>query len=204
MIEDKSLKRAITSAAKNGGVRVWIEEGAENVNFWCDEWCVVTDKINMRDHLRGSMGLIVEMLGRLPERPVNIRKGKGEWLEEPMLPEVAAAQIGFFHVAGSLEEVRRLPLTWRLNALWQGKSGQIYGSGYGAPHCGCKTVHVNQNGNIVMLDEDSRECVIAAGFTKSSRDGEDYRELAHLQLLDWDEWVARPAMDQMEMEEEDE
>ena len=189
MIEDKSLKRAITNAAKHGGVRVWIDEEAGNVNFWCDAWCVVTDRINMREHLRGSMGCIVEMLGRLPERPVNIRKGKGEWLEEPMLPEVAEAQIGFFHVAGSLEEVRRLPLTWRRNALWQGKSGQIYGSGYGDPRCACKTVRVNQNGNIVMLDEDSHEYVIAAGFTKENRDGEEYRELARLQLFNWGEWV---------------
>ena len=132
MISDKSLKRAIKTAVKHGGCNAWFDDIRGNVNFWCDDWCVVTDHVNMRDHLREVMGYIVEMLGYIPQRPVIICKANSEYIEIGMLADVAEAEVNGF-LGGGLERVARLPMSWRGHALWMSERGRIYGIDEGPP-----------------------------------------------------------------------
>ena len=56
--------------------------------------------MEMKRHLRESMGLLVEMLGYLPERPVKIFKGAGEFMEAGIMPEMAEAELNSFDALG--------------------------------------------------------------------------------------------------------
>lgn len=202
MISDKSLKRAIKTAVKHGGCNVWFDDIRGNVNFWYDDWCVVTDHLNMRDHLREVMGYIVEMLGYIPQRPVKICKANSEYIEIGMLAEVAEAEVNGF-LGGGLERVARLPLHWRGHALWMSERGRIYGIDDGAPSCMCKVNYINGNGCITAVDEDADEGVYIRCFDKDHREGREWDEIRHLETFEWFE-LPKEEMDQMELEDEDE
>ena len=203
MIDDKSLKKAFVYAAKHGGAGVWINGESGRVHFWSEVWAAATDAQNMRDHLRESMAAIVEMLGYLPNKPVKIVKGKGEWLEEPILPEVAEAELTVFE-GDDGTEVFRLPLHWRGASLWQDEDGRLYGCRDTAPYCLCKTRYINMNGRLAAVDEDAGEGVYATAFTVESRTDDERREMEFLQGYRWGDW-AKPAaaMEQMEVEEDE-
>lgn len=202
MIEDKSLKRAIKTAVKHGGCCLWINRNTGSVNFWTEDWMAATDALEMKKHLRESMGLLVEMLGYLPERPVKIFKGNGEYMEAGMLPEVAEAEINGF-LGGGLEEVARLPLIWRGHALWESEARRIYGVDAGAPHCLSKEHYINGNGCITAIDEDNGEGVFVRCFDKDHRTDEEWEELRHLESYEWHRWERECGMEQMEVEEDE-
>ena len=206
MIEDKSLKRAIKTAVKHGGCCMWINRETDNVDFWTDEWRAATDSGELRAHLRESMALIVEMLGYLPERPVKIFKGNGEYMEAGIMPEMAEAELNSFDGPG-LDEVKYLPMSWRGHHLCMtGRTGLYFHDG-GAPFCLCKKRYINGNDCIAATDEDNGEGVFVRAFTRHTRYTDERDKQAELLHLGSFAWVSfdeeSPDMEQMEVEEDE-
>lgn len=174
MINDKSLERAMRTSSKTG---VTIYAAGGGVHILGHGWMAETSMRNMRDHLRGSLGTIVEMAGYIPEdEAVTIYKASGEWQVQPELPEVTGDNIG--HYAGeTVEYLNYTGIRYKGYPLYQATDLKVYGASDTAPRCDGE-LKLNEKGIIEACDNDADEAVYREAFRREDKQWSCFEQIA--------------------------
>lgn len=123
MIDAKNLAKAMKSAAKGGGYKIFAPMTNGNLYLWTNQWCVVlsADKVH-----RLVLAQIVEATGDLPK--IGICGIVTEEGLQTLLPETAEAECrALTHEDTATESaVKEAPIRYRGFLIYQNELGKVY------------------------------------------------------------------------------
>lgn len=159
MIDAKNLSKAMKSAAKGGGYKLYEPEDGNNLYIWNDLWCVVLSA----DYVpRLVLGTIVEQTGALPKPGFcGIVNEDGM---QTLLPDVAEKECRFRTATKASEEtyVKLAPIRYRGMLVYQAATLEVFatnGAGIGiAERSAVKSAAVFENSKLIFTD--AGECLI--------------------------------------------
>ena len=129
MIEAKSLAKAMKSAAKGGGYKIYVPEERGNLYLWTDLWCVV---LEARRVPRLVLAPIVEQTGELPKIGVcGIVTAEGL---QTMLKDAAREECNAWTDDGEETFAKLAPIRYRGMLIYQSEQMEVFatnGAGIG-------------------------------------------------------------------------
>ncbi len=126
MLNDKRLAAAVVTAAKNGVLKY--RENEERLDLIGDGWALMVWKEYARDKLRETLGVIVKMLGEIPQDCcVEIFKTKDGFAEQEMDEAVFGGELAGLFLCNHPEECRLTRVSIGTKHLLQTFSGSIAG-----------------------------------------------------------------------------
>lgn len=157
MIEAKNLAKAMKSAAKGGGYKIYEPEDGDNLYIWTDLWCVVL----CADYVpRLVLGTIVEQTGAMP-KPGFCGIVTAEGLQT-MLKDAAREECNAWTDSGEDTFAKLAPIRYRGMLIYQSEKMEVFatnGSGIGIIERGAaKSAGVTDECRLFYVD--AGECLI--------------------------------------------
>lgn len=208
MLNDKRLAAAVLSAAKSGTLKYRMRE--ERLDLIGEDWALSVWPVYAQEKLRDTLGVIVKMLGFIPEgRCVEIYKTKEDYAMQELSAEAFGEELAYMTTCSGAERCQKTPVSIGTKRLLQTMSGRLAGL-EAAPITiagGADFLpEMNADGNRIRWTKNSIWEFTAKAFRPS---GENKRlaaiwdTLECMELSVWEAARAQRDPDQMEIGEND-
>lgn len=187
MIDDKSLSKALRRAAKSG-LTVFVS--GEDVTMLTDNWMVNTTATEMRIDLRMTLGVLVEMLGYIPEKDsITIWKTKDGYEIQSEMVDSTVNRISTF-LGQDVGEIFRTPLYYGWGGqLWQRRDRTLYGQ-KAVPPAGVYTGYMLTDAGTIRAETDGDGSVWFRVARPNEETDKEIRDRWALLESAW--WMAAP------------
>ena len=154
------------------------------------EWLAIIPQYLLAEEYRQTLGHLVEVLGYVPETELlEIHKAKGEYVVDHPLQEVIGEHIGHF-LGAEEDEAKYTGLHRNGRALWQIRTGAVFGCTMSGPHMNSREVFLTECETLKWTDENTGEEL----YRTAERPREDEAPEGllnlwnHLEAWSWCEW----------------
>lgn len=190
MFDERRLLKSIEQEEK-GGVTLIFDEITFTVIG--HRWIAETLRGRLMNSYRSVLGHLVEILGYIPENEIlTIRKAKGQYTVENIMPEVAAEIVAGYELHETERPVQNTGLSYG-GTLWQDGMRTIHRCSVAGPYPGGDAV-LTEKDVLIFRDVSNREAAYYSAYrprpdTASEREMELWR---HLESVDWNRWEPAP------------
>lgn len=150
MIDAKNLAKAMKSAAKGGGYKIFVPKDGENLYIWTDLWCVVLSALRVP---RMVLGTIVEQTGELPTPGacgVVTKDGV-----QTLLQEAAKEEVNAWAEENAKNEVfvKAAPIRYHGMLIYQAKAGPAILKVYATTGAGISIIERSFAKSAIVTDD---------------------------------------------------
>ena len=193
MFDEKKLLKSIEQEEKAGVTLVFDEITFTVIGH---RWIAETLRKHLMTDYRSVLGHLVEILGYIPENEImTIRKIKGAYVVENIMPEVAAETVAGYEVHETERPIQNTGLSYG-GTLWQDGLRTIHRCTVGGPYPGGNAV-LTEKDVMIFRDVSNGEAAYYNTYrprpdTATDREMELWR---HLESVDWNQWEPAPSIE---------
>ena len=190
MFDEKKLLKSIELEEKAGVTLIFDEITFTVIGH---RWVAETLRGHLMNDYRSVLGHLVEILGYIPENEIlTIRKVRGEYAVENIMPEVAAEIVAGYELHETERPIQNTGLSYG-GTLWQDGLRTIHRCSVNGPDPGGNAV-LTEKDVLIFRDVSNGEAVYYNTY-RPRPDTDDARAMElwrHLESVDWNRWEPAP------------